>query len=141
MNIGVAAHICAASPGVGARRYRADMTPDQRKSQANGILLCQDCAKTIGSNDAMFNEAFLHLWKQKHSKDMWRSVIGKLPFGPALPPTATEIIARFREAAAADFRVSSNTQMAGHERGTHADVKGEACGRGAQYTRTCGCHD
>src|SRR3546814_12372679 len=75
MNIGVAAHICAAAPGVGARRYRADMTPDQRKSHENGIWLCQDCAKAIDSDDPILTEAFLHSWKQKHSDAMWRSVI------------------------------------------------------------------
>src|SRR3546814_9322086 len=97
MNIGVAAHICAAAPGVCARRYRADMTPDQRKSHENGIWLCQDCAKAIDSDDPIFTEAFLHSWKQKHSEDMWRSVIDKLPFGPTMPPTVSEISARFQD--------------------------------------------
>lgn len=109
INIGVAAHICAAAPGVGARRYRADMTPDQRKSQENGIWLCQDCAKAIDSDDPIFTEAFLHSWKQKHSEDMWRSVIDKVYFGPAMPPTVSEISARFREAASADLGVFRRT--------------------------------
>jgi hypothetical protein len=121
MNIGVAAHICAAAPGVGARRYRADMTPEQRKSHENGIWLCQDCAKAIDSDDSIFTEAFLHTWKQKHSEDMWRSVIHKLPFGPTMPPTVAEI----------SGRVPSNTQMARHKRGAHADIKSKARGRGA----------
>jgi hypothetical protein len=109
MNIGVAAHICAAAPGVGARRYRADMTPEQRKSHENGIWLCQDCAKAIDSDDSIFTEAFLHTWKQKHSEDMWRSVIHKLPFGPTMPPTVAEISARFQNAAAADLAVFRRT--------------------------------
>ena len=109
INIGVAAHICAAAPGVGARRYRADMTPDQRKSQENGIWLCQDCAKAIDSDDAIFTEAFLHSWKQKHSEDMWRSVIDKVYFGPAMPPTVSEISARFQKAANADLAVFRRT--------------------------------
>ncbi|MBW8320975.1 MAG: hypothetical protein K0M49_05315 [Arenimonas sp.] len=109
MNIGVAAHICAAAPGVGARRYRADMTPDQRKSHENGIWLCQDCAKAIDSDDPIFTEAFLHSWKQKHSEDMWRSVIEKFPFGPTMPPTVSEISARFQKAAAADLAVFRRT--------------------------------
>ncbi|MFV1892700.1 hypothetical protein VWX35_16320 [Phaeobacter sp. A36a-5a] len=109
MNIGVAAHICAAAPGVGARRYRAEMTPEQRKSQENGIWLCQDCAKAIDSDDPIFTEALLHSWKQKHSEDMWRSVIDKLPFGPTMPPTVSEITARFQKAAAADLVVFRRT--------------------------------
>ncbi|ACT51602.1 NACHT domain-containing protein [Methylovorus glucosotrophus] len=109
MNIGVAAHICAAAPGVGARRYRPDMTPDQRKSHENGIWLCQDCAKAIDSDDPIFTEAFLHSWKRKHSEDMWRSVIDKLPFGPTMPPTVSEISARFQKAAAEDLAVFRRT--------------------------------
>ncbi|ABS63466.1 MULTISPECIES: NACHT domain-containing NTPase [Parvibaculum] len=109
VNIGVAAHICAAAPGVGARRYRADMTPEQRKSHENGIWLCQDCAKAIDSDDPIFTEAFLHTWKQKHSEDMWRSIIDKLAFGPTMPPTFSEISARFQKAAAADLAVFRRT--------------------------------
>ncbi|MFV0369505.1 MAG: NACHT domain-containing protein [Hyphomicrobiaceae bacterium] len=109
MNIGVAAHICAAAAGAGARRYRDDMTPDQRKADENGIWLCQDCAKAIDSDDPIFTEAFLHSWKQKHSEDMWRSVIDKLPFGPTMPPTVSEISARFQSAAAADLAVFRRT--------------------------------
>src|SRR3546814_4997936 len=85
------------------------MTPDQRKSHENGIWLCQDCAKAIDSDDPIFTEAFLHSWKQKHSEDMWRSVIDKLPFGPTMPPTVSEISARFQRAAAADLAVFRRT--------------------------------
>src|SRR5262245_36040678 len=60
VNIGVAAHICAAAPGPGARRYRAEMTPEQRKLHENGIWLCQDCAKAIDSADPAFSEEVLH---------------------------------------------------------------------------------
>jgi hypothetical protein len=109
VNIGVAAHICAAAPGPGARRYRADMTPEQRRSETNGIWLCQDCAKAIDSDDPIFSESFLHGWKKKHSEDMWRSVIEKVAFGPSLPPTAGEIGIRLREAAFADLAVFRRT--------------------------------
>jgi len=109
MNIGVAAHICAAAAGVGARRYRADMTSDQRKSDENGIWLCQDCAKAIDSDDPFFSEAVLHAWKQKQSEDMWRSIIDKLPFGPTMPPTVSELSARLQKAAAADLAVFRRT--------------------------------
>lgn len=109
VNIGVAAHICAAAPGPGARRYRADMTPEQRKSPENGIWLCQDCAKAIDSADPAFSESFLQDWKKKHSEDMWRSVIDKVAFGPSMPPTVGEISARLQVAAAADLAVFRRT--------------------------------
>ena len=85
------------------------MATDQRKSHENGIWLCQDCAKAIDSDDPLFTEAFLHSWKQKHSEDMWRSVIDKLRFGPTMPPTVSEISARFQKAAAADLAVFRRT--------------------------------
>lgn len=109
VNIGVAAHICAAAPGAGARRYRADMTSQQRSSEANGIWVCQDCAKAIDSADPIFIEAFLHDWKKKHSEDMWRSVIEKVAFGPTMPPTVAEISARLQRAAADDLAVFRRT--------------------------------
>ncbi len=105
VNIGVAAHICAAAPGPGARRYRGDMTPEQRKSHENGIWLCQDCAKAIDSDDPAFSETVLHGWKRKHAEDMWRSIIHKVPFGPTMPPTVGEIGARLQKAASADLDV------------------------------------
>lgn len=105
VNIGVAAHICAAAPGPGARRYRADMAPEQRKSHENGIWLCQDCAKAIDSDDPAFSETVLHSWKRKHAEDMWRSIIHKVAFGPIMPPTVGEIGTRLQKAAAADLVV------------------------------------
>ena len=105
VRIGVAAHICAAAPGRGARRYRADMTPEQRKSETNGIWLCQDCAKAIDSDDPIFTETLLHGWKKKHSEDMWRSGVDKVAFGPSMPPTGGEIGIRLREAAIDDLCV------------------------------------
>src|SRR3546814_20079102 len=80
MNIGFAAHICAAAPGVAARRYRPDMPPDQRKSHDNAIWPCQDCAKPIDSVDTIFTEAFLPSWKQTHSEDMCCIGISQRPY-------------------------------------------------------------
>ena len=105
VNIGVAAHISAAAPGPGARRYRAEMTSEQRKSHENGIWLCQDCAKAIDSDDPVFSEDVLHGWKRKHADDMWRSVVNKVPFGPTMPPTVGEMAAQLQKAAAADLDV------------------------------------
>jgi hypothetical protein len=85
------------------------MTPEQRRSETNGIWLCQDCAKAIDSDDPVFSEAFLHGWKKKHSEDMWRSVVDKVAFGPSMPPTAGEIGIRLRAAAIADLAVFRRT--------------------------------
>jgi hypothetical protein len=85
------------------------MTPEQRRSETNGIWLCQDCAKAIDSDDPFFTESLLHGWKKKHSEDMWRSVVEKVAFGPSLPPTTGEIGIRLRAAAIADLAVFRRT--------------------------------
>lgn len=105
MSIGVAAHISAAAPGPGGRRYSTAMTSEQRKSPENGIWLCQDCAKFIDSDDPAFSEEFLRGWKSQHEMDMWRSIVEKVPFGPTMPPTVGEIGARLQNAAAADLEI------------------------------------
>ena len=49
INIGVAAHITAASPG--GPRYDETLTSEERKSINNGIWLCQSCAKLIDDDE------------------------------------------------------------------------------------------
>ncbi|BFU90507.1 MAG: hypothetical protein NTAFB01_16940 [Nitrospira sp.] len=62
VNIGVAAHISAASPG--GPRYEADLSPEQRADSSNGIWLCQTCAKLIDSDDHRFSRPVLEGWKR-----------------------------------------------------------------------------
>lgn len=50
INIGVAAHITAASEG--GARYDRSLSASERRSAANGIWLCQNCAKLV-DNDAL----------------------------------------------------------------------------------------
>jgi len=61
LNIGVAAHIAAASPG--GPRYDSNLTEDQRKAPVNGIWLCQNCAKLVDNDPARFPEPILWRWK------------------------------------------------------------------------------
>lgn len=61
VNIGVAAHIIAASPG--GPRYDDRASPEFRSSIENGIWLCQDCAKLIDSDEIRFSLDLLHDWK------------------------------------------------------------------------------
>lgn len=62
VNIGVAAHITAASPT--GPRFDATLTADQRMDSSNGIWLCQVCAKLIDSDVVRFNRAALEGWKR-----------------------------------------------------------------------------
>jgi len=62
VNVGVAAHITAASPG--GKRYDASLSPEHRKHPNNAIWLCQYCAKLIDSDELRFSVSVLHGWKR-----------------------------------------------------------------------------
>jgi hypothetical protein len=62
VNIGVAAHISAASPG--GARYGEDLWPEQRADSSNGIWLCQTCAKLIDSDPIRFSRIVIEGWKR-----------------------------------------------------------------------------
>lgn len=61
INIGVAAHITAAAAG--GPRFDPSLKPDQRSAAANGIWLCQSCAKLIDSDEIRFTKKLLLCWK------------------------------------------------------------------------------
>ena len=61
VSIGVAAHITAAAPG--GPRYDHTLTAEIRTSIANGIWLCQDCAKLIDSDTERYGVESLKAWK------------------------------------------------------------------------------
>ena len=62
INIGEAAHICAASPG--GKRYDENMTPEERSDISNGIWLCRNCAAMIDRDEEYFTKEILYLWKE-----------------------------------------------------------------------------
>ena len=61
INIGVAAHITAASPD--GPRFDPALTPAQRSSADNGIWLCQNCAKLIDNDQARYPVETVRAWK------------------------------------------------------------------------------
>jgi len=61
VNLGVAAHITAASEG--GPRFDSDLSTDERRDPSNGIWLCQNCAKLIDSDTSRFNAHLLNSWK------------------------------------------------------------------------------
>jgi hypothetical protein len=73
--IGIAAHICAAAPGPGARRYDPSLTPEQRSSIENGIWLCSNHAVAIDRDDVTFTATMLRDMKLKH--EISRSFVPK----------------------------------------------------------------
>ncbi len=65
-NIGVFAHITAAARG--GPRYEEKLTPEQRRSAANAILLCQNCAKLIDNDEEEYSVNVLTDWKSQAEK-------------------------------------------------------------------------
>jgi hypothetical protein len=61
VNIGVAAHITAASPG--GPRFDAKLDAKERASDTNGIWLCQSCSKLVDSDEVHYTEDRLRAWK------------------------------------------------------------------------------
>jgi hypothetical protein len=61
VNVGVAAHITAASAG--GPRYDPDILPEERSASSNGIWLCQNCAKLIDNDVTRFTVEVLKGWK------------------------------------------------------------------------------
>lgn len=61
VNIGVASHIAAASPG--GTRYDSSMIEEARVSIDNGIWLCQNCAKLIDNDALAYSVDILKAWR------------------------------------------------------------------------------
>ena len=61
VNVGVAAHITAAS--LGGPRYDDSFTSNARGSSGNGIWLCQTCAKLVDSDQPRYTVEKLREWK------------------------------------------------------------------------------
>jgi len=62
INMGVAAHIAAASPH--GPRYDLNQTAEERKSALNGIWLCQQCSVIIDKDPSAYPVETLHNWKE-----------------------------------------------------------------------------
>ena len=61
LNVGVAAHITAASPD--GPRYNSGLTSEERKHANNAIWLCQNCGKLIDNDQARFTTEEIRNWK------------------------------------------------------------------------------
>src|SRR4051812_35713863 len=61
VNIGVGAHITAASPG--GPRFDPMLSNEERQSAENGIWLCQNCAKLVDNDPTRYPVDILRQWK------------------------------------------------------------------------------
>src|ERR1044072_3086597 len=60
LNVGVAAHITAASRG--GPRHNLTLTPEERTHPNNAIWLCQNCGKLVDNDATRFTEDILRQW-------------------------------------------------------------------------------
>lgn len=72
INIGVAAHITAASPD--GARYNPSLTNEGRRSAANGIWLCQSCGKLVDNDENRYTVEILQHWKAVSESAALRSL-------------------------------------------------------------------
>lgn len=110
VNVGVAAHITAASPG--GPRYDPALTPTERTAAPNGIWLCQTCATLIDKDVSRYTVDVLQQWKtvaEGHAAAMlasggrsMRSPYARRPLldpqHQRLPPDQDLTLAHLREA-------------------------------------------
>ena len=97
-NTGVAAHICAASQGKGARR-RLDLSRFSKSllsDYSNGIWMCETHAKLIDTDEVRFTVEMLARWRElaelraSLSQQTGRSVQVQLREGDEIPLAAVE---------------------------------------------------
>lgn len=96
ITIGVAAHICAASPG--GPRYNPAQTREARRGKDNGVWLCQNCGKLVDADPRKFTVEVLTGWKSKAQARAFRELVAP---GVTAP---TEEAARIGSIIAADNR-------------------------------------
>lgn len=107
INIGIAAHICAAASG--GPRYEENMMPEDRASADNGIWLCQSHAKIIDSDVKQFTTPLLREWKKQASTDSMRRVIRNEAVSAPTVITDADLIAHLHAAASKDLDVFRET--------------------------------
>jgi hypothetical protein len=88
VNVGVAAHITAAS--LGGPRYDATLTPAERSAAANGIWLCQICHKLIDDDEDRHTVAMLHQWKRDALERATCAIAAGRPLGAVVAPSALD---------------------------------------------------
>ncbi len=93
VNLGVAAHITAASPG--GPRYEAGLLAEERSGPGNGIWLCQTCGKLVDNDVARFHVELLRSWKRDAEAAAKRR-LGKSTPVPGTPAIHLEKGSRLR---------------------------------------------
>jgi len=89
INIGVGAHITAASPG--GPRYDHSLSSQERESAENGIWLCQNCAKLIDNDAERYPTEVLRRWKATAEAATLAELEGRAALQPTDPSAELDI--------------------------------------------------
>ena len=103
VTIGVAAHICAASPG--GPRYNAAQSQEARRGKDNGIWLCQNCGRLVDADPSKFTVELLTGWKSTSQERAFRELVT-----PDVSIMGEEA-ARVESIVAADNKVVANSSF------------------------------
>jgi uncharacterized protein YjbI with pentapeptide repeats len=93
-NIGVAAHITAASAG--GPRYDPSLTAQQRKSAENGIWLCPSHGTLVDADERRFPVDLLRQWKAEAEQETLREVTGQAAADETWVPSDGEVATLIR---------------------------------------------
>jgi hypothetical protein len=86
VNIGVAAHITAASEN--GPHYDPTLSSEQRRHAGNGLWLCQNCAHLVDVEEIRYPVDLLRVWKRQAATDALASrslpsrAVRDMPGGP-----------------------------------------------------------
>ncbi len=92
--IGVASHICAASPG--GPRYDLEMNKEERCSINNGIWMCRNHGTQIDNDDKNYSKTQLLEWK-KIAEETAHANMGKINDNLLTLPSLLEALAFLKE--------------------------------------------
>lgn len=95
VNIGVAAHITAASSG--GPRYDPGLSPEERRAPENGIWLCQNCAKLVDSDPDRYSTTLLVQWKDRAEAEVLSNIEGHVEITPDQTWNPAEIELSYRK--------------------------------------------
>jgi hypothetical protein len=137
MNLGVAAHITAAS--LRGPRFSGSMTREGRRHPSNGIWLCQNCAKLVDNDAEQFPEDTLRVWKLRAETealaaigksagratrtayiDLQRLLVNSQTRGVALAKVVAEVLVAAKEAKIDDLASFCEQEILGWRDEKHA---------------------
>ncbi len=105
INIGVAAHITAASSG--GPRYDGSLSKVERSSIQNGLWLCQNCAKLVDSDVGRFTVELLQEWKKNGERSAQRALETSASIASDIGDAATD-----RKTSAAKRKIDKAQELA-----------------------------